>query len=95
MADRDEALNRARQTMRRLQHEVRTPIGQIVGYAELLEEELADRDARDLLPDLQRIREAAGRLLDLVEGKLRDEQEPGAPSLPEEDRDASQSGYEG
>ena len=29
--ERDEALGRARETMRRLQHEVRTPVGQIVG----------------------------------------------------------------
>jgi adenylate cyclase len=79
----DEALQRAQQTMRRFQHEVRTPLGQIIGYSELLEEELEDRGQQDLAPDLHRIRSAAQRLLDLVDGKLRDEQSEGAPSLPE------------
>jgi adenylate cyclase len=78
-----EALKRAQQTMRRFQHEVRTPLGQIIGYSELLEEELEDRGQEDLAPDLHRIRNAAQRLLDLVDGKLRDEQAEGAPSLPE------------
>ena len=69
--------------MRRLQHEVRTPISQIMGYAELLEEELDDRGVGDLAGDLQKIRDAAGRLLDLADGRLREERDPGAPALPE------------
>ncbi len=81
MSDDDDALNRARQTLRRFQHQVRTPIGQIIGYSELLAEELEDRGQQDLAPDLERIRRAAESLLDLVDGRLRDEQE-GAPSLP-------------
>jgi CheY-like chemotaxis protein len=85
MAQRDEAQRRARETMRRLQHEVRTPISQIMGYSELLEEELEDRGAADLVDDLRKIRDAATRLLDLADGKLRDEQDPGAPVLPDED----------
>ena len=84
MSDSD-ALSKAQQTMRRFQHEVRTPLGQIIGYSELLEEELEDRDQQDLAPDLQRIRSAAQRLLDLVDGKLRSEQDAGAPVLPEEE----------
>ena len=83
MSDRDEALRRAQQAMRRLQHEVRTPIGQIIGYAELLGEELEERGAEDLAPDLEKIRTAAQRLLDLADGKLREEHDPGAPVLPE------------
>ena len=71
MSQRDEALRRARETMRRLQHEVRTPISQIIGYAELLEEELEDRGAADLVGDLRKIRGAATRLLDLADGSLR------------------------
>ena len=85
MAQHDEALRRARETMRRLQHEVRTPISQIMGYSELLEEELEERGVGDLVGDLQKIRDAATRLLDLADGKLRDEQDPGAPVLPDED----------
>ena len=78
----DDALRRAQQTMRRFQHEVRTPLGQIIGYSELLEEELEDRGQQDLAPDLQRIRNAAMRLLDLVDGKLQSEQSAGAPARP-------------
>ena len=85
MSERDEARRKAQETMRRLQHEVRTPISQIMGYAELLEEELEDRGEADLVPDLAKIRNAAQRLLDLADGRLRTEQDPGAPPLPEED----------
>jgi DNA-binding response OmpR family regulator len=85
MSEREEAQRRAQETMRRLQHEVRTPISQIMGYAELLQEELEDRGEGDLAPDLEKIRSAAQRLLDLADGRLRTEQEPGAPPLPEED----------
>jgi DNA-binding response OmpR family regulator len=79
-----EALRRSQETMRRFQHEVRTPLGQIIGYSELLEEELEDRGQQDLAPDLHKIRTAAKRLLDLVDGKLRTEQEHGGPALPAE-----------
>ena len=82
MSDSD-ALRRAQQTMRRFQHEVRTPLGQIIGYSELLEEELEDRGQGDLAPDLHKIRSAARRLLDLVDGKLQSEQPVGAPALPD------------
>jgi DNA-binding response OmpR family regulator len=85
VSDADE-LTKAQQTMRRFQHEVRTPLGQIIGYSELLEEELEDRGQEDLAPDLQRIRSAAQRLLDLVDGKLRSEQDAGAPKLPDEEQ---------
>jgi DNA-binding response OmpR family regulator len=88
MSGRDESQRRAEQTMRRLQHEVRTPISQIIGYAELLEEELEDRGVEDLAPDLQKIRSAAQRLLDLADGRLRDEADAGAPVLPDAERDA-------
>jgi class 3 adenylate cyclase len=67
-----------RTTMRRLQHELRTPLGHIIGYSEMLREELQDRGLDDLVPDLERIREAADRLLGLVEGVFRVEPvEPG------------------
>ena len=81
MSDREEALRKAEETMRRLQHEVRTPLGQIKGYSEMIEEELEDYGAEDLAPDLQKIRLAAERLLDLMDGKL--QADAGAPQLPE------------
>ena len=81
MSDREDALRKAEETMRRLQHEVRTPLGQIKGYSEMIEEELGDYGAEDLAPDLQKIRLAAERLLDLMDGKL--QTDAGAPALPE------------
>jgi len=75
MSDREALIRDARETMRKLQHEVRTPVSQIVGYSELLEEELVDRGQEDLSPDLQKIRDAAQRLLDLLDGKLRADEE--------------------
>ena len=82
MSDREALIRDARETMRKLQHEVRTPVSQIVGYSELLEEELVDRGQEDLTPDLQKIRDAAQRLLDLLDGKLRSDEATVAELLP-------------
>jgi len=82
VSDRN-ATERANETMRRLQHELRTPIGQIMGYSELIEEELEDRGISDLADDLDKIRTAAKRLLDLVDGKLKTTNDPGAPQMSE------------
>ena len=71
----------ARTTLRKLQHDLRTPLGQILGYSEMLEEELSDRDLIELLPDLEHIRSAATTLLDLVDGVFRAEVDPEAPSV--------------
>jgi adenylate cyclase len=57
-----------RTTMRKLQHELRTPLGQILGYGEMLEEDLRDRGLIELIPDIQRIRIAANNVLGVVEG---------------------------
>ena len=70
MSDRTKRLQEAESTMRMLQHEVRTPLGHIIGYSEMLEEEIEEQDLPDLSEDLQKIRSAATRLLDLVDGKL-------------------------
>ncbi len=51
-----------------LRHELRTPINQIMGYAELVEEELADQGIDDHGEDLRRIQAAARRLLQLIDG---------------------------
>jgi class 3 adenylate cyclase len=70
MSDRATRLHEAEATMRMLQHEVRTPLGHIIGYSEMLEEEMLERNIEDLGEDLAKIRKAAIRLLDLVDGKL-------------------------
>ncbi len=54
-------------TMRHLLHEMRTPLGQIIGYSEMLQEEMEDRGQADLVPDTQKIQAAARNLLKLLE----------------------------
>ncbi|MFN7989207.1 MAG: ATP-binding protein [Thermoanaerobaculia bacterium] len=49
-----------------MSHEVRTPLNAIVGYSEMLAEELTARGLDDLLVDLDKIRRAAGHQLALV-----------------------------
>jgi adenylate cyclase len=88
VSDRN-ASQRANETMRRLQHELRTPIGQIMGYSELIEEELEDRGITDLAADLDKIRTAARRLLDLVDGKLKTTDDPGAPPMSSQPEEAA------
>jgi CheY-like chemotaxis protein len=49
-----------------LRHELRTPVNAIIGYAELLIEEVPAQGQENLLPDLEKIREAANRFLGLI-----------------------------
>jgi class 3 adenylate cyclase/AmiR/NasT family two-component response regulator len=67
MSDSDGGSREAEAVMRRLRHDMRTPLGQIIGYSELLEEEVSDRGQDDLVPDLEKIRGAAKTLLLLVD----------------------------
>ncbi len=73
----------ARTMLRKLQHDLRTRLGQVLGYSEMLEEELADRHVTDLLPDVGHIREAAATMLDLVDGVFRGERTEEAASAGE------------
>ncbi len=52
-----------------LRHDLRTPVNHIIGYSELLGEELAERGV-DGLDDLGKIRSAAGTLLELISTRL-------------------------
>lgn len=47
-------------------HEIRTPLNAILGYSELLAEEIRERGADELLVDLEKIRRAASHQLALV-----------------------------
>lgn len=49
-----------------VRHNLRTPLNQIIGYSEMLQEDLADLGQENLLPDLQKIRTAGGQLLALI-----------------------------
>ena len=84
-----------RTTMRRLQHDLRTPLGQILGYGEMLQEELHDRSLTELLPDLERICAAATTVLGLVDGIFRPEdvgESPATSSTGAVQRDEPPSG---
>jgi adenylate cyclase len=74
----------ARTTLRKLQHDLRTPLGQILGYSEMLEEELGERDLTQLLPDLRHIHDAATTLLGLVDGVFRGEEDTDTTPRPAE-----------
>lgn len=56
----------------KLRHDLRTPINHILGYSELLEEDLTDRGV-DNLEDLGKIRHAARTLLELIGTALSDD----------------------
>ena len=63
----------------RLRHDLRTPLHQIIGYAELLEEELRDAGQDSPLADLGKICEAARRALELVDRAVPPTAEPASP----------------
>jgi signal transduction histidine kinase len=49
-------------------HDLRTPLGQIIGYAELLGERADETGDERFAPDLRKISAAGYRMLDLIEG---------------------------
>lgn len=53
-----------------MSHELRTPLNAINGYAELIDEELADRGVTDLSDDLAQVRTASGHLLTIIDSVL-------------------------
>jgi signal transduction histidine kinase len=67
-----EVANRAKSAfLANMSHELRTPLHAVIGYTELLEEDLADTAvAKTALPDLGRIKTAARHLLHLINDVL-------------------------
>ena len=53
-----------------MSHELRTPLNAVILYAELLEEELADRGITELAADVKKIESSAKHLLELINGVL-------------------------
>ena len=53
-----------------MSHELRTPLSAVIGYAEMLEEEVEDAGQAHLLPDLRKINDAARHLLGLISDVL-------------------------
>ena len=62
----------------KIRHDLRTPINQIIGYSELLEEDARDAGQDKLVPDLQKVTGAARKLLALIDEFLA----PGVQLLP-------------
>jgi class 3 adenylate cyclase/CheY-like chemotaxis protein len=54
----------------RMRHDLRTPLHQIIGYAELLEDEVRDAGQETFLADLGKIRDAARRALEAMDQVL-------------------------
>jgi PAS domain S-box-containing protein len=66
-----EQANRAKSAfLANMSHELRTPLNAILGYSELLQEDLADFGADELVPDVQKIYAAGKHLLGLINDVL-------------------------
>ncbi len=67
LKDEAEEANVAKsQFLANMSHELRTPMNAIIGYSELLEEELEDAQQGEFIPDLQKIRASGKHLLGLI-----------------------------
>ncbi|TXN23008.1 hybrid sensor histidine kinase/response regulator [Methylobacterium thuringiense] len=66
-----EAANLAKsQFLANMSHELRTPLSAVIGYSEMLAEELEDLDQPGLLPDLRKIEASARHLLGMINDVL-------------------------
>ena len=64
-------------------HDLRTPLGQIIGYTEMLVEQAQAAVTEGLVPDLQKVNAAAYRMLALIESRFASDRhgdEEGAPA---------------
>src|SRR5690606_34310194 len=62
-----EAANLAKsQCLASMSHELRTPLNAVIGYSEMLIEEAEDTGGDELIPDLERIRNAGKHLLHII-----------------------------
>lgn len=51
---------------RNLLHDLRTPLGHILGYSELMIEEMRSRGDEEFIPYLEKIRKAGHKLLEMM-----------------------------
>ena len=66
-----EAANRAKsQFLANMSHELRTPLSAVIGYSEMIEEEMVELGQTDLLDDLRKINSNARHLLSLINDVL-------------------------
>jgi len=66
----EETFETKRGDVQRLCHDLRTPVNQIIGYSEMLQEEAEEIGRKKYLPDLRKIRDAAASWLGLMEEHL-------------------------
>src|SRR5208282_471151 len=66
----EETFQTKRGDVHRLCHDLRTPVNQIIGYSEILQEEAEATGRKKYLPDLRKIRDAALSWLGLMEEHL-------------------------
>lgn len=66
----EETFETKRGDVQRLCHDLRTPVNQIIGYSEMLQEEAEAMGRKKYLPDLRKIRDAAASWLGLMEEHL-------------------------
>ncbi|HEY5609846.1 MAG TPA: hypothetical protein VIL97_01455, partial [Thermoanaerobaculia bacterium] len=57
----------SKERARKIKHDLRASIGQILGYGEMLREEAEERSLATMVSDLERIERAARHALTLVE----------------------------
>jgi class 3 adenylate cyclase len=65
----------------RLRHDLRTPLHQIIGYAELLEDEVRDAGQEKYVADLAKIRDAARKALEFVDEAVPPTEPPAGPTV--------------
>ena len=58
-----------------LLHDLRTPLSQILGYSELLIEQMSDKGEKEFIPHLEKIREAGRKLLVMMQDNFSSEKE--------------------
>ncbi len=63
----DEAIANLADNVRNMRHDLRTPLSQIIGYSEMLEEQAEDLGPDDFIPDLQKIIGAAYKMLESID----------------------------
>lgn len=61
-----------------LLHDLRTPLGHILGYSEILIEQMQDKGEDEYLPQLEKIRGAGYKLLEMIQDNFESVRKPGA-----------------
>jgi len=65
-----------------LLHDLRTPLGHILGYSELLIEQMQSTGNDEFIPQLEKIRKAGQQLLVLLTDNFQATRTPGSDSQP-------------